>query len=310
MIDFRETVEWLKEDGFCDAAAIGFGEKTAVTALFPYRLERPTAVSAAASYIDPFALRNNYREMAARLKTAAVKIRKAAGLNKSEVRIFVNSSLPEKAAAAFAGIGFRGKSSLLISPLYGVNTLIGGIMISLPAGDLPRFDGERHFPAESAQAARCGACRACIDACPVGAIGGNGVDRSRCLQSLASCSGPLPPELLSHWDILYGCSRCRDACPYSRFNLGGVAHHRGEIDESETIGEWLQTAAESEEAFCARFKGTALAMSWIDKRALLRNVVILSRRLGIFNEETERVCRQYKNEFSQLLSVDIPPLLR
>ena len=142
MIDFRETVEWLKEDGFCDATAIGFGEKTAVTALFPYRLERPTAVSAAASYIDPFALRNNYREMAARLKTAAIKIRKAAGLNKSEVRIFVNSSLPEKAAAAFAGLGFCGKSTLLISPLYGVNTLIGGILISLPAADgLSRFDG-------------------------------------------------------------------------------------------------------------------------------------------------------------------------
>lgn len=306
MIDFRETVEWLKEDGFCDAAAIGFGEKTAVTALFPYRLERPTAVSAAASYIDPFALRNNYREMAARLKTAAVKIRKAAGLNKSEVRIFVNSSLPEKAAAAFAGLGFCGKSTLLISPLYGVNTLIGGILISLPAADgLSRFDG-----ASPSSAARCGACRRCIDACPVGAIGENGVDRSRCLQSLASRSGAVPAELLPHWDILYGCSRCRDACPYSRFNRRGVMHRRGEIDESETIGEWLQTAAESEEAFCARFKGTALAMSWIDKRALLRNAVILSRRLGIFNEETERVCRQYKNEFSQLLSVDIPPLLR
>lgn len=306
MIDFRETVEWLKEDGFCDAAAIGFGEKTAVTALFPYRLERPTAVSAAASYIDPFALRNNYREMAARLKTAAVKIRKAAGLNKSEVRIFVNSSLPEKAAAAFAGLGFCGKSTLLISPLYGVNTLIGGILISLPAADgLFRFDG-----APPSSVARCGACRRCIDACPVGAIGENGVDRSRCLQSLASRSGAIPAELLPHWDILYGCSRCRDACPYSRFNRKGVMHRRGEIDESETIGEWLQTAAESEEAFCARFKGTALAMSWIDKRALLRNVVILSRRLGIFNEETERVCRQYKNEFSQLLSVDIPPLLR
>lgn len=306
MIDFRETVEWLKEDGFCDAAAIGFGEKTAVTALFPYRLERPTAVSAAASYIDPFALRNNYREMAARLKTAAVKIRKAAGLNKSEVRIFVNSSLPEKAAAAFAGLGFCGKSTLLISPLYGVNTLIGGILISLPAADgLSRFDG-----ALPSSAARCGACRRCIDACPVGAIGENGVDRSRCLQSLASRSGAIPAELLPHWDILYGCSRCRDACPYSRFNRKGVMHRRGEIDESETIGEWLQTAAESEEAFCARFKGTALAMSWIDKRALLRNAVILSRRLGIFNEETERVCRQYKNEFSQLLSVDIPPLLR
>ena len=306
MIDFRETVEWLKEDGFCDAAAIGFGEKTAVTALFPYRLERPTAVSAAASYIDPFALRNNYREMAARLKTAAVKIRKAAGLNKSEVRIFVNSSLPEKAAAAFAGLGFCGKSTLLISPLYGVNTLIGGILISLSAADgFSRFDG-----APPSSAARCGACRRCIDACPVGAIGENGVDRSRCLQSLASRSGAVPAELLPHWDILYGCSRCRDACPYSRFNRRGVMHRRGEIDESETIGEWLQTAAESEEAFCARFKGTALAMSWIDKRALLRNAVILSRRLGIFNEETERVCRQYKNEFSQLLSVDIPPLLR
>ena len=306
MIDFRETAERLKEDGFCAAAAIGFGEKTAVIALFPYRLERPAAVAAAASYIDPFALRNNYREMVSRLKSAANEWRRTAGLERERFRIFVNSSLPEKAAAAFAGLGFCGKSTLLISPLYGVNTLIGGILISLPAADgLSRFDG-----APPSSAARCGACRRCIDACPVGAIGGNGVDRSRCLQSLASRSGPLPPELLSHWDILYGCSRCRDACPYSRFNLGGVAHHRGEIDMNETIGDWLQTAAESEEAFCARFKGTALSMSWIEKRALLRNAVILSRRLGIFREEAECVCRRYKNEFSQLLSVDIPPLLR
>lgn len=306
MIDFRETAERLKEDGFCAAAAIGFGEKTAVIALFPYRLERPAAVAAAASYIDPFALRNNYREMVSRLKSAASEWRRTAGLERERFRIFVNSSLPEKEAAAFAGLGFCGKSTLLISPLYGVNTLIGGILISLPAADgLSRFDG-----APPSSAARCGACRRCIDACPVGAIGGNGVDRSRCLQSLASRSGPLPPKLLSHWDILYGCSRCRDACPYSRFNLGGVAHHRGEIDMNETIGDWLQTAAESEEAFCARFKGTALSMPWIEKRALLRNAVILSRRLGIFGEAAECVCRRYKNEFSQLLSVDIPPLLR
>ena len=219
------------------------------------------------------------REMAARLKTAAVKIRKAAGLNKSEVRIFVNSSLPEKAAAAFAGLGFCGKSTLLISPLYGVNTLIGGILISLPAADgLSRFDG-----APPSSTARCGACRACIDACPVGAIGENGVDRSRCLQSLASRSGAVPAELLPHWDILYGCSRCRDACPYSRFNRRGVMHRRGEIDMNETIGDWLQTAAESEEAFCARFKGTALSMSWIEFSMKRPNAFAVSIKTNFHN---------------------------
>ena len=84
---------------------------------------------------------------------------------------------------------------------------------------------------------------------------------------------------------------------------------RGEIDPKATLGDWLRMAAEGEEVLANYLKKTALAMGWIDKRALIRNAVILCRRAGLYSEEAARVCAVYENEFSELSSVDIPPFL-
>ncbi len=63
----------------------------------------------------------------------------------------------------------------------------------------------------------CGSCEACIASCPPGALKDGGVvDRSRCLQSLATDYRVLPDFALNVWgDLLYGCERCQDICPYN-----------------------------------------------------------------------------------------------
>lgn len=315
MTDIASVVAVLKDSGFCEAAPLRYKGEIAVVGLFPYETQAADLPrESAAAYIDVFARKNHYREMVSRLKAAAVRLREGTGLGRDGIRIFVNSQLPEKEMAVAAGLGFCGKSTLLISPAAGVNTLIGGLLFSHAAEERLFTAAERGALPETVQPLRapargCGACSACIDACPVGALSEKGLDRSRCLQSLASRAGRVPEELLSRWDILYGCSRCRDACPYNRFNRPGPVHCRGEIDPKATLGDWLRMAAEGEEVLANYLKKTALAMGWIDKRALIRNAVILCRRAGLYSEETARVCAVYENEFSELSSVDIPPFL-
>lgn len=292
------VAEKLKENGFCAAAPLITPSQAVVVALFPYETQTVALpCESATAYIDVFARKNHYREMVCRLKTVASELRQQCGLRREAIRIFVNSQLPEKEWAVAAGLGFKGKSTLLVSPTVGVNTLIGGLLFSNPI----ESECLQTAAAQANHAVGCRNCRACIDACPTKALSDSGFDRSRCLQHYASRVGELPPSLKAHWDIIYGCSRCRDACPYNRFNCNGVVHHRGEIDASDSLGDWLTVALEGEEAFGKRLQATALAMSWIKKRALIRNVVTVADRLGLFRKECEEVCFLYENEFSSLL---------
>lgn len=81
-------------------------------------------------------------------------------------------------------------------------------MLTLPAD---RYD--RPVPA------RCGTCRRCMEACPAGALLGNGLlDARRCLSYLTiEHRGALPPgtgELMG--TCAYGCDRCAEVCPWNR----------------------------------------------------------------------------------------------
>jgi epoxyqueuosine reductase len=61
----------------------------------------------------------------------------------------------------------------------------------------------------------CGACSACLPACPTGALVAPGVlDADRCLAAWAQRPGLVPPGYrISMGDRLYGCDDCLVACP-------------------------------------------------------------------------------------------------
>ena len=114
----------------------------------------------------------------------------------------------ERDHAAEAGIGWHGKSTMLIDPKLGTWFFLGEILTTLD------------LPADPAQEARCGSCQRCITACPTGAITEpHRLDARRCISYLTiELKGSIPLELRPLiGDRIYGCDDCLDACPWNRF---------------------------------------------------------------------------------------------
>jgi epoxyqueuosine reductase QueG len=112
--------------------------------------------------------------------------------------------LSHKLAATRAGLGWVGRSSLLITPQYGPRVRLATVLVDveLPAGT----------PSERS---RCGSCRACVEACPDGLITGAAwrpstrredlLDAFGCRSARAERPGPDGrPD---------ACARCLIACP-------------------------------------------------------------------------------------------------
>ena len=75
-----------------------------------------------------FAQKNYYREHVRRLKQYAKILAGITGVEPKKIRIFSNSRLPEKRLAVEAGLGSRGKNSLVIIPGAGSLAVLGGLL--------------------------------------------------------------------------------------------------------------------------------------------------------------------------------------
>jgi len=123
-------------------------------------------------------------------------------------KICVDSApLAERALAVRAGLGFVGKNHMLINPELGCQIFLGEIVSSLK------------LPADEPIASDCSDCRTCIDACPTGALRGDGqFDAGRCINYLTiEHKGPIRPELAERiGERLFGCDECVLVCPHQK----------------------------------------------------------------------------------------------
>ena len=118
-----------------------------------------------------------------------------------------NSPLPERQAAALAGLGLRGKNGLVILPPWGSWLFLATILTDLP------------LPSAPVPSPDCIDCGACVAACPSKALRSNGFDLSRCLSDLTQRKGELTAEeadLLRRHDLIWGCDTCQMVCPYNQ----------------------------------------------------------------------------------------------
>jgi epoxyqueuosine reductase len=125
--------------------------------------------------------------------------------------------LLERALARRAGLGAVGKSGLLLVPGHGSHVVLGTLLLDLPLPpDAPVADDP------------CGTCRACLDACPTGAlVAPRTVDARRCLAAWTTAdSGSIPGDLRPLLGRrIYGCDACQDACPHSAWTPAAPPPH-------------------------------------------------------------------------------------
>lgn len=164
-----------------------------------------------------FATEDHYRPLRAVLGDLSAILADAGW--KSELLVDDNR-LVDRAAAVRAGVGWWGKSSMVLVPGAGPWVLLGSVVTD--ATLTPTTPMRRD----------CGTCTACIPACPTGAIVAPGVlDARRCLARWAQAPGMIPLEFRrAMGDRLYGCDDCLDACPPGWRALGRARGESGRID--------------------------------------------------------------------------------
>ena len=105
-----------------------------------------------------------------------------------------------KKAAVLAGLGALGKSQLLIHPEWGP-----WIWLRVVVTDA------RLAPDAPIDFSPCEGCSRCIEACPVGALSPDGIDRDICEKVAEMPQSPIVLSLSPHGHI--NCEECLRACP-------------------------------------------------------------------------------------------------
>lgn len=122
-------------------------------------------------------------------------------------KAFVDSApVMERSLAAAAGLGWIGCNGCLFVPGAGSFCVLAEIFCNLP------------LEAEEPMSCRCGDCRACVAACPTGALKEDGlVDARLCISYLTiEHRGRIDPALSgADGRALFGCDACQEVCPHN-----------------------------------------------------------------------------------------------
>ena len=162
----------------------------------------------AVGYVARYALGRDYhRLIRRRLQHLADRI--SGSIGPFGYRAFVDSApVLEKALARGGGLGWIGKHTNLINRRAGSWFFLGELYTDVP------------LPIDAPETDHCGSCRACIDACPTGAIvGPYQLDARLCISYLTiELPGSIPVELRELvGNRIFGCDDCQLVCPWNRF---------------------------------------------------------------------------------------------
>ena len=176
--------------------------RSVISILVPYSSERPHAPAGALSnHVARYALGDDYHDVLDRILRAF----EAALPGVKTWRYVDTGPLSDRAYAAQAGLGWIGKNGMLIHEHDGSYFFIGTLLTAL----------ENDLSAATV-ADRCGACTACLDACPTNAIlPDRTLDSARCI-SHATIESRDPLGGLPVADNAFGCDICQEACPWNR----------------------------------------------------------------------------------------------
>jgi epoxyqueuosine reductase len=205
--------------------------------------------------------RDYHKVLRARLQQLADKVK--AEIGDFGYRVFTDSApVMELPLAEKAGLGWRGKHTLLLSRTAGSMFFMGEFLVDLP------------LPVDAPTGAHCGQCSACIDVCPTQAILGPGrLDARRCVSYLTiELKGAIPLDLRPLiGNRIYGCDDCQTACPWNKFAQRAVLP---DFDERHGLGHasMVELFGWSAEEFNRKMEGSPIRR--IGHERWLRNLAV------------------------------------
>jgi len=214
------------------------------------------------AYVSRYALGRDYHKlMRARLQQLASRVE--AEIGAFGYRVFTDSApLLEVEIARRAGLGWRGKHTLLLTRDAGSMFFLGEICTDLP------------LPLDESASEHCGTCTRCIEVCPTRAIvAPYRLDARRCISYLTiELKGSIPPELRPLiGNRVYGCDDCQLHCPWNRYAAisreADFAPRHG-LDRATLVDLF----AWSQEEFQTRMAGSAILR--IGYQRWLRNLAV------------------------------------
>jgi len=214
------------------------------------------------AYVARYALGRDYHKvMRRKLRRLVEKIKAAVG--PFNYRVFTDSApVLEVALAVKAGLGWRGKHTLLLTRDAGSFFFLGEVYTDLPL--LPTAAVSEH----------CGSCHACLDVCPTRAIvAPYELDARRCISYLTiELAGSIPEDLRPLiGNRVYGCDDCQLVCPWNRYAQASAEPDfavRNGLDAADLVALFAWTADE----FAARMEGSAIRR--IGYERWLRNIAV------------------------------------
>ena len=225
------------------------------------------------AFISRYALGRDYHKvLRQRLQKLCEKIQQEVAHFEADFnyRVFTDSApVLEVELAEKAGLGWRGKHTLLLSREAGSWFFLGEIYTNLP------------LPVDTKAANHCGTCTACIDVCPTQAIiAPYQLDARRCISYLTielKTSIPLEFRPLIG-NRIYGCDDCQLTCPWNKF---GQLTKQDDFHVRHGLDDAMLTAlfAWDQATFETKMAGSAIYR--IGYEQWLRNIAV-----GLGNAQT------------------------
>jgi len=159
---------------------------------------------------------------------------------KSRSKFFTDAvPLLEKSFAKKAGLGFRGRNSLLISRETGSFNFIAEIITDIEFDNLDEI-ATLPAAARNDNIATCGKCTRCMDICPTNALPEEyQLDARKCISyhTIENRDEEIPAELAGKFgEWFFGCDLCQTICPYNKKSIPSTF---AEFNPEAGFGHWF-----------------------------------------------------------------------